>query len=63
MDSLKNIREKNKLTQTEFAKRIGISVQRYNSYEKGRRNIPLEIAKKIALEFNASLDEIFLDMN
>ncbi len=63
MDSLKNIREKNKLTQTEFAKRIGISVQRYNSYEKGRRNIPLEIAKKIALEFNASLDEIFLDIN
>lgn len=63
MDSLKNIREKNKLTQTEFAKRIGISVQRYNSYEKGRRNIPLEIAKKIAIEFNASLDEIFLSIH
>lgn len=63
MDSLKNIREKNKLSQTDFAKRIGISIQRYNSYEKGRRNIPLYIAKKIAIEFNVSLDEIFLDFN
>jgi len=61
MNRLKEIRIKNKLTQSKMAEILGISVQRYNSYEKKRRNLPIKIAVLISNYFEVSLDDIFLE--
>lgn len=60
MNKLERIREQNNLTQTKMAEQLGISVQRYNSYERKRRKLPLKIAKLISKKFDVSLDDIFL---
>lgn len=60
---LKETREKNKLNQTQMANMLKISVQRYNSYERKRRKIPVEIALIISETFKISLEDIFLGMN
>lgn len=60
MNKLERIREQNNLTQTKMAEQLGISVQRYNSYERKRRKLPLKIAKLISQKFDVSLDDIFL---
>lgn len=59
MNSLITIREQHNMTQTELARKLGISPQRYNLYEKGKRNLPISIAVKISQIFKISLDEIF----
>ncbi|MBM7624753.1 DNA-binding XRE family transcriptional regulator [Sporohalobacter salinus] len=38
---------------------LEISLQRYNNYEKERRRLPVEIAKKISEEFSLSLEAVF----
>ncbi|GAA0714837.1 helix-turn-helix transcriptional regulator [Paraclostridium ghonii] len=63
MNSLITIREQHNITQTELARKLGISPQRYNLYEKGKRNLPVYIAVKISQIFKISLDEIFLPIN
>lgn len=63
MNSLITIREQHNITQTELARKLGISPQRYNLYEKGKRNLPVFIAVKISKIFKISLDEIFLPVN
>ncbi len=60
---LKETREQNNLTQTEMANKLDISVQRYNSYERKRRKIPVEIAMLISEIFKISLEDIFLGMS
>ncbi|MDF2988079.1 MAG: Helix-turn-helix domain [Eubacterium sp.] len=61
MSNLKILREKNSLTQTQLAEILGISVQRYNMYELGKRKLPSTIAVNISKALNASLDEIFVN--
>lgn len=63
MNILKETREQNNLTQTKMANKLDISVQRYNSYERKRRKIPVEIAMLISEIFKISLEDIFLGMN
>lgn len=63
LNTLFRIRERAGLSQTEFAKEIGISVQRYNAYENGKRRLPVEIALQISNHFNISLDEIYANSN
>jgi len=63
LNILKEIREQNKLNQTQTANILGISVQRYNSYERKRRKIPVEIAILISKNFKISLEDIFLGMD
>lgn len=60
---LKETRVKNNLNQTQMAKMLKISVQRYNSYERKRRRIPVEIAMLISENFKISLEDIFLGMS
>ncbi|KGJ49726.1 hypothetical protein KD33_07190 [Clostridium sp. NCR] len=63
MNSLITIREQHNMSQTELAKKLGISPQRYNLYEKGKRNLPIHIAVQISQIFKITLDEIFLPIN
>ena len=44
------------LTQRELSEKIGISRERYNQYETGRRNPDFETLKIIAIFFNVTTD-------
>lgn len=63
MNRLEELRKKNNLSQGEFAKAIGISTPRYHMYEKGKRTIPEDIAKKIANLVGCKKEDIFLPNN
>lgn len=54
------IRAETGLSQKEFAKRIGLSETRYNTIERGTNTLQPAHAIKIALEFNVSLDYIYM---
>ena len=52
------IRMQNSMTQKEFAEELGMTAGNYSRYERGENDIPLSLAKKIALIFDVSIDEI-----
>lgn len=54
--NIKEIREKAKLTQTEFGKRIGVKYQTILLYEKGKK-LPESVQKLIRYEFASYLPE------
>lgn len=62
-NKMKFYRQKNKLTQEETARKLGISVSAYNMIENGNRGISLLRAKELEKIFNASIDEIFFNNN
>ncbi len=47
MKTLKEYRKKAGLSQKDLAEKVGLKQQRYNHYERGRRELPVNIAKKI----------------
>lgn len=55
-DRLKKLRQQKKLTQTEFANKIGISRGTYAHYEINKRQPDYETLIKIASFFNVSTD-------
>ena len=55
---LKELREDKDLTQDELIKILGMHKTTYTNYEQGKREIPFEIAIKIAKFYNVSLDYI-----
>lgn len=55
---LKDLREDNDLTQQQCAKIVFISKNSYIRYEKGEREIPLDIAKAFATYYRTSIDYI-----
>lgn len=55
---LKDLRLKNKFSQSEFAEKLGISRQTYINYETGKRSPELETLLKISEICNVSLDYI-----
>lgn len=55
---LRDLREDNDLTQLECAKIAFISKNTYIRYEKGEREIPLDIAKIFATYYRTSIDYI-----
>jgi transcriptional regulator with XRE-family HTH domain len=57
---LERLRLKNRMSQTDFAERIGVSFQQYQKYEKGRDRLSLEKAILLCSDLNLSLD-IFKD--
>jgi len=61
VNRLKRLRESKGLNQVEIADILGISPQRYNMYERGKRSMPVEIAKDVADYFGVTLEEIFFD--
>lgn len=49
----------NEMTQKELAQRVGVTRQTIMSIEKGKYSPSLEVAFKIALVFDKSLQEVF----
>jgi DNA-binding XRE family transcriptional regulator len=49
---LRGLRGKMELTQTQFAKRIGVSQHHISEMENNKRKIGIDMAKRIAGEFN-----------
>ena len=53
---IKELRKKNKITQTELAKGIGTSTQAISMYEKGERNPKIDKIQALADFFNVSVE-------
>ena len=51
-ERLKAIREKARLSQTEFAERLGVVLRTYASYERGERSLSVEVLKALHDEFH-----------
>jgi transcriptional regulator with XRE-family HTH domain len=51
-----SLRETLKLDQGEFAKTLGIEKNTYNAYERGKRPLTIETAKKIRRRHGISVD-------
>lgn len=47
MNRLKEYRKNACLSQKDLAEKAGLKQQRYNHYERGRRELPVSMAKKI----------------
>jgi DNA-binding XRE family transcriptional regulator len=62
-NNLKKLREEKAISQTDFAKMLGISVSHLNKVEnesKTKRNLTAPLALKAAKILDVSLDDIFL---
>ena len=58
-NTLKKHRTQKELSQEELAKRLGITRQTVWAMEKGDYNPSLELAFKIAREFNVKIEDVF----
>ena len=60
-NNIKILRENNgEMSQQKLAKAIGVTRQTIIAIEKNKYSPSLEVAFKIALEFNVPLDEVFV---
>lgn len=57
-EHIKQLRLENKITQKELAKMLNISQQALSHYEKGEREINLDLLKKICVIFGVTSDEL-----
>ena len=55
-ERIRNLREDDDLTQTEFAKHLGMSQTGYSKYETGENDIPTAILIEIANFHKTSVD-------
>lgn len=55
---IRDLREDRDKTQAEIAKAIGLHTTTYQRYERGEREIPLDIAVLLAEYYGVSLDYI-----
>ena len=55
---LKELRQNNNYTQRDISKILNITRQQYSLYELGKRNIPVNLLKKLAIFYNVSADYI-----
>ncbi len=53
---LRDLRKDYDLTQAQIAESIGLYTTTYQRYERGEREIPLDIAVALAKHYNVSLD-------
>ena len=58
LEHLRGLREDKDLKQKNIAELLGITQSAYSDYERGKRNIPNDILKKLALFHETSLDYI-----
>ncbi len=55
---LRDLREDRDLTQSEIANFLNCKQNTYQQYEAGKRQLPLDALKKLALFYNTSADYI-----
>ena len=55
---LKNIREKNNLTQDQMAERVGVTRQAVSRWETGETQPNTEMLKVLSREFNVSINTL-----
>ena len=53
---LKDLREDNDFTQAYVAKILDCKQNTYQQYETGKRQVPTELLKRLALLYNTSID-------
>ena len=53
---IRDLREDHDMSQTELAKKLGMSQTGYSKYETGENDIPTEILIKLARLYNTSID-------
>lgn len=58
--TLKELRARKNLTQSEVAYKIGVSPQTYNAWEKNISNVSISKVKALADFFGVTIGEIFL---
>ena len=58
--TLKELRARKDLTQSEVADEIGVSAQTYNAWEKDISNVSISKVKALADFFGVTIGEIFL---
>ncbi len=56
MDRLREIREDKNLKQSDISKLLNVSQVAYSYYEIGKRQIPIDVLKKLAKIYNVSTD-------
>ncbi len=61
MKKLTQLRLKKEVTQEELGKAIGVSEKTISTYETGRRNLPVDKAKKIGEYFQVNWWELYED--
>ena len=57
---IRDLRIKNNLTQEQLSKKVGVSRQSIVAIERGKYNPSLELAFKIANEFDLPIEEVFI---
>lgn len=55
---LKDLREDHDLTQQKLVEMLDMHKTTYTNYEQGKREIPFELAIRLAILYNVSLDYI-----
>ncbi|MDO4419938.1 MAG: helix-turn-helix transcriptional regulator [Ruminococcus sp.] len=53
---LRDLREDHDLTQNQLVEKLNMHKTTYTNYEQGKRDLPFEVAIKIADFYNVSLD-------
>ena len=59
VNKIVKFRYENKLTQEEFAEKIGYYREHIAKVETGKRNLTLKYITRICLAFNIEIDELF----
>lgn len=57
---IRELRREKKLTQEELSVRVGVSRQSIVAIERGKYNPSLDLAFKIAREFDRSIEDVFV---
>ena len=57
---IQELRKANQISQAELADEMGVTRQTIISLEKGRYNVSLELAFKIARYFGKTIEEVFI---
>lgn len=55
---LRDLREDNDYTQNQIARILNCKQNTYQQYESGKRQIPIELLKKLAIHYKTSIDYI-----
>ena len=57
---IEELRSSRGIVQEEFAKQLGVSRQTISSLENGRYNPSIQLAHRIAVFFELSIEEVFI---